>query len=274
MTYSKWVQAVTTNDPNLNSKMTPNLTRKSTTADVDSTANTFNHSFGTTNTIRLNSDGTSESGVQFHFADLEVGDLIEVECEFRVISGNAPVLKIAEYNKTTSTEQYAVKKAYTASEEFQTVKFKHYITITNGWRNNRVFIGLEVGKSGLIELRSIRAIALTKTHQPQDKIDRGYYRYIIKKVAGVWTLQNGSSTGTSVAKPYDWILELTYPTQSYPSVHITATNSNLYMYGCSIPTATKVNLSCKKVGDETSAANNWTQIPDDTVLYVMVYYMY
>lgn len=274
MAYAEWFQAITTNDPKLNSKMSSTLSRKSTTADVDATPNTFNHSYGTTNTVRVNSNGTNEAGVSFHFGNLEVGDLIEIEAEIRVISGENPILQLSEYNLSDGSESNKNSKRFTGKNEFQTVKFKHFITITNNWGNNRAFIGLETGKSGVFEMRSVRAVAYTKTQQPQDKIDKGYYRFIVKKVAGVWTLQNGSSSGISVAKPYDWILELNYPSQAYPSVHITATNSNLYNYGCSIPTATKVNLSCKKVGDETSASNNWTQIPDDTVLYVQIVYAY
>lgn len=269
MSLTQWVKTLAIND---NSNIMPNLVSKSET-EVLTTPNSFNHSWGNTNKLRINSDGTNEVGVQFNFDGLEIGDLIEIEAEVRVISGSNPLLKIAEYNINTLAEPYPLKKTFELNDQWGMIKLKTYVVMPNNTGNHRAFIGLEVGQSGIFELRSVRAIAHTKAIQPQDKIDRGYYRYILKKISGIWTMQNGSSVG-SVNQASNWSLELNFPTQGYPSVFISSSLGTQYKFGFVPPSATKVTLSCKKDGDETGTGSDWTVIPDNTMLYILVVYKY
>lgn len=269
MSLTQWVKTLAIND---NSNIMPNLVSKSET-EVLTIPNSFNHSWGNTNKLRINSDGTNEVGVQFNFDGLEIGDLIEIEAEVRVISGSKPLLKIAEYNISTLAEPYPLKKTFDLNDQWQMIKLKTYVVMPNNTGNHRAFVGLEIGQSGIFELRSVRAIAHTKAVQPQDKIDRGYYRYIIKKVSGVWTMQNGSSVG-SINQASNWSLVFTFPIQAYASVNINCSLGTQYTFGFQQPSATQVTLSCKKIGDETSDGSNWTLIPDGTILYVNIFYKY
>lgn len=270
MGLSQWMQAVQQND---NTNLTPNLVSK-TDLEVDTTPNSFVHSWGNSNKLKINSNGTEESGVYFNFDSLEIGDMLEIECEVRVISGSSPLLKIAEYNTTTLVEAVPIKKTFVLNNEWQMIKFKTYISNFRNYNNHRAFVGLEAGQSGIFELRSVRAIAYSKVVQPQDKIDRGFYRYIVKKVSGIWTIQNGSSAGGVITNPQTWNLVLEFPRQVYPSINISSNVSNSYIFGFFPPTSTKVTMHCKKLGDETSGAVNWTSVPDDTVLYITIFYKY
>lgn len=261
MGFSQWVKAVATND---DTYITYNNLVKKTAAEVDTIVNTYNHSFGNSNTVKINTNGLKEAGVQFIFEGLEVGDIIEVEAEARVISGASPLIKTAEYNSTTLVEGYPQKKMSDLNSEWQMIKLKSFVGFPTTQSGFRAFVGLEAGQVGVFELRSVRAIAYTKAIQPQDKIDRGFYRYIIKKVAGVWTMQSGSSEG-SINLLQAWSLELTFPAQAYVSIQA---NTNLYDFpvGFTPPSATKTVLNI--------AGNSWTAVADGTFLYVTVFYKY
>lgn len=265
----KWTQALAVN----NNDSIFNLAGTSF-ANVDTTPNSYNHSFGNTNTVRVNSDGKAECGIQFQFPDLEIGDEVELFAEVKIIRGDKPVILFGEYDKETQLQKSSTKK-YTKAVygEWQTIKLKTFVNVPFSIPNHRAMFGLEIGKFGTFEIRSVSCTVNGKGIQPLDKIDRGFYRYIIKKVAGVWTMQNGSSVGT-VTQPYGWTLQLTFPQCAYPSPQITISSLDWIVGFTNAPNATTLSLACKSRVDDTSAGTQWASIPDNTILYVNITYKY
>ena len=265
----KWVQTLAIN----NNDSVFNLTSTSL-ANVDTTQNSYNHSFGNTNTLKVNSGGQNDCGVQFMYPGLEIGDSVELFAEIRVISGDLPVLLFGEYDTTTNTQKSSIKKqALNKIGEWQIVKLKAVVAFPFNIPNHRAVFGYESGKAGVFEMRSVSCVANCKAVNPLDKIDRGFYRYIIKKVGGVWTMQNGSSVG-SVSQPYGWTLQLTFPQCTYPSPQITISSLDWIVGFTNAPNATTLSLACKSRIDDTSAGTQWFNVPDNTMLYVNIFYRY
>lgn len=267
-----WIKAITPNDASVvKNNMTPNLTYNSNASNVDTTPNTINQTYGT-NVIKINSDGTAERGIQFIFDNLEIGATLEIECEMRVLSGDTPLLKISEWNKGTSVETYPKIKNVVNNGQWKCVKFKELISFLSATYNHRAFVGLPVGSSGIFELRNIRAKANSKQNLVQDKIDRGYYKYIIKKTSGTWALESGANSSGTIETPYSTSIILNHTSQYKPTYQLSSGNANLTL-GFTSNQANKLTISGRFIKTDLTVSNSFNDVPDGTEIHVTIFYM-
>lgn len=251
------------NNVTLTPYITPTITNTAHT-NVQTTPNTAGQTWNT-NIIKVNSDATSEGGIEFHFDYLEIGDFIELSCEIRVVSGDAPVLKIGEFNKTSRAEYVPSKRTQEISSEWKAVRLKAPITITQQTYNHRAFIGLETGKTGYFEVRGVRAIAYSKTTslKPEKK------EYIVRllKSTGTFAIQTSTSdTGITLTKPQTYLYQLDYPkTAARPIVLVQNNKAKQYIVEASDPNETTVTFSVATISG-TTVGDIDTTLPNDTVI--------
>lgn len=268
MIYSTITQAITMNK--VGDRITKNLTKVGTTDLVLTTANSYNQTYGITNTTRINSNGVGESGVELNFNNLEIGDFIEVELEVRTLSGVSPKIIISEYNPTTKVHDSKTTKKIDNSIEWRIEKTKVVVFVNKTFYNHRVFIGLETGETGVFDIRSVRAIAFTKTQQSQDKIDRGYYSFKIDKTNGVWSIDTAvSTTGGGLTLLQNYNLTLSFPAKYRPRIFINSTFGSTYRVSTNNPSSSAVTVGCSRLSDNNVS---WNEVPDGSSVFLNVYY--
>jgi hypothetical protein len=255
------------NNVNLTPYISPTITNTSH-SNVESTPNTAGQTYNT-NIVKVNSDATSEGGIEFHFENLEVGDFIELSCEVRVVSGDIPVAKIGEYNKSTRVEYYPYKKKPSVAGEWITINLKAPALIHSGTFNHRAFIGLELGKSGYFEVRGVRAIAYSKTNAPKP-IKKEYIVKLIKS-GGTFAIQTSASdSGITLTKPQTYLFQVDFPkTDSSPIVLIQSNKSKQYIVESSSPSTTTLNFSLATIAG-TTVGDIDTTLPNDAVINILI----
>lgn len=235
---------------------------------VLTTPNTAGQTWNT-NIVKINSAADTEGGIEFHFENLEIGDFIEISCEMRVVSGDMPILKIAEFNKTTRVESYPSQRQVQRIGEWHAVTLKCPLLIYQGSMNHRAFIGLATGKAGIFEVRGVRAIAYSKTTAP--KPEKKDYVARITKVGGVLQIQSvNSDAGITLTKPYPYLFQLTYPrTTSRPIIIFQNNKAKQYIVEASDANETTASFSFATIAG-ASVGDIDATLPTDIMLGVYI----
>ncbi|KXI78605.1 hypothetical protein ACS52_11330 [Bacillus cereus] len=148
---------------------------------------TFN---STTGIIHVNSTSEKPGYLVENFYNLELGDIIEITAEFRVLSGTGPKIAFDEYidaSTSQNTEYTQVKRV----GEWETLKAKYVFRDLKGFKKLRTSIGLWTKDSGEYQMRNVRTLVKSKrnTEGEKSKASFSLKPYVIRKNGTIWEIR-------------------------------------------------------------------------------------
>ncbi|PEI73422.1 hypothetical protein CN646_07420 [Bacillus wiedmannii] len=183
-----------------------------------------------TRVLTAQSSNNLSGGYNFFFPNTYIGDMLEVECDIRSVSGEYPRLYFSETSapNTSGTEANSTYMTLVQQGQWETIQHKFIIKNTQ-YNNAKLFVGLITNAAGRYQIKNLRIRLKRSAFNKKSDMNR---TYTVNKYNGSWIFDEYSFSDVGTISIENNAVKITFdiPYTKKPIPIVTPGNSSSVKY--------------------------------------------